>query len=79
MVEHCLGICVINTKHSIFHEETVMPMVVMATSFKRTYARTVRVSAPEAMAGHCPHTPPADTPEHSLASLVASLLLAPGS
>ena len=53
MAENCLGICVRNTKNSIFHEETVMPMVVMVTSFKRTYARTVRVSAPEPMAGHC--------------------------
>ena len=42
-----------NTKNSIFHEETVMPMLVMVTSFKRTYARTVRVSTPEPMAGHC--------------------------
>ena len=79
MAENCLGICVRNTKISIFHEETVMLMVVMVTSFKRTYARTIRVSAPEPMAGHCWHMPPAETPEHSLASLVASLVLAPGS
>ncbi|CAI9180107.1 unnamed protein product [Rangifer tarandus platyrhynchus] len=79
MAENCLGICVRSTKNSIFHEERVMPMVVMVTSFKRTYARTVTVSVPEAMAGHCPHTPPTETPDHSLASLVASLLLAPGS
>ena len=55
---------------------------VMATSFKRAYASTVVVSAPDPMSGHCQPTPLPETPGHSQASLaqslVGSLLLPPG-
>ena len=55
---------------------------VMATSFKRAYASTVVVSAPDPMSGHCQPTPLPETPGHSQASLaqsfVGSLLLSPG-
>ena len=58
-------------------------MTIMATSLKRTYARTVLFSAPDPMAGHCRPTPPLETPRHSQAclaqSLVGTLLLSPGS
>ena len=56
---------------------------VMATSFKRAYASTVVVSAPDPVAGHCQPTPLPEVPGHSQASLaqpfVGSLLLSPGS
>ena len=59
----------------------VVLMVVMATSFKSTYASTVLFSAPDPAAVHCKPTPPPDTPGHSQASLaqslVGSLLLSP--
>ena len=55
----------------------------MATSFKRSHARTAALSAPDPAAGHCRPTPPPETPGHSGAcvgqSLVGSLLLSPGS
>ena len=58
-------------------------MMVMATSFKRAYAKTVVFSAPDPAAGHCQPTAPLETPGHSQArlaqSLVGSLLLSPGS
>ena len=58
-------------------------MVVMATFFKRTYARTVVFSAPNPMVGHCQPIPLLGTPGRSQASLaqslVRSLLLSPGS
>ena len=47
-------------------------MVVMVTSFKRIYARTVVFSAPDPKAGHCQPTPWLETPEHSQASLAQS-------
>ena len=57
-------------------------MKIMATSFKRAYASTVVVSAPDPMSGHCQPTPLPETPGHSQASLaqsfVGSLLLSPG-
>ena len=40
----------------------------MAISFKRTYASTIVVSAPDPMADLCWSTPPPETPGHSLAS-----------
>ena len=58
-------------------------MVVMATSFKRTYASTVVFSAPDPTAGYCLPMPLPETLGHSQASLaqsvVGSLLLSPGS
>ena len=62
----------------------------LRVGIKRTYAstpstapRTVVFSAPDPAAGHCPPTPPLETPGHSQASLaqslVGSLLLSPGS
>ena len=58
-------------------------MAVMATSFKRMYARTVVFSAPDPTAGHCQPMPPLETPGCSQVSLgqslVGSLLLSPGS
>ena len=56
----------------------------MATSFKRSHARTAAHSAPNLAAGHRQPTPPPETPEHSWASLGQSLwghcsfLLGPG-
>ena len=47
---------------------------VMATSFKRPYASTVVVSAPDPMSGHCQPTPLPETPGHSQASLGHSLV-----
>ena len=49
-------------------------MMVMATSFKRAYAKTVVFSAPDPAAGHCGPTPPPETPRHSQASLAQSLM-----
>ena len=58
-------------------------MMVMATSFKRAYAKTVVFSAPDPAAGHCQPMPPSETPGHSQASLAQSLVwtrfLSPGS
>ena len=57
-------------------------MKILATSFKRSSARTATLSAPDPAAGH--HRPmlPPETPGHSWASigqsLVRSLLLFPG-
>ena len=55
----------------------------MATSFKRSHARTATLSAPNPAAGHHQPTPPPETPGHSQASLgqslVGSLLFSPGS
>ena len=56
-------------------------LAVMVTSFKRTYARTAVVSAPDPVADH--FWPLLETPGHSRASLsqslVGSLLFSPGS
>ena len=56
---------------------------VLATSFKRTYAKAVVFSASDPMAGHCQPTLLPETPGHSQASLVQSLvrslLFSPGS
>ena len=58
-------------------------MKIMATSFKRSHARTATLSAPNPAAGHHQPIPLPDTPRHSWASLgqslVGSLLLSPGS
>ena len=55
----------------------------MATSFKRSHARTATLSAPNCAAGHHQPTPLPETPRHSWASLgqslVGSLLLSPES
>ena len=54
----------------------------MATSFKRSHARTAALSAPDPAAGHHLPTPLPETPGHSWTSLgqslVGSLLLSPG-
>ena len=58
-------------------------MKTMATSFKRSHARTAALSAPDPAAGHHRHTLLLETPGHSWASLglslLESLLLSPGS
>ena len=58
-------------------------MEIMATSFRRSHARTAALNAPNPVAGHHQPTPPPETPGHSRAnlgqSLVGSLLLSPGS
>ena len=58
-------------------------MKIMATSFKRSYACTATLSAPNPAAGHHAAMSPPETPGHSRASLgqslVRSLLLSPGS
>ena len=58
-------------------------MKIMATSFKRSCARTATLSTPDPAAGHCRPMPLPETPGHSQASLgqflVESLLLSPGS
>ena len=58
-------------------------MEIMATSFRRSHARTAALNAPNPVAGHHQPTPPPETPGHSQASLgqslVGSLLLSPGS
>ena len=55
----------------------------MATIFKRSYAHTATISAPDIAAGHCQPTSLPETPRHSRESLdqslVGSLLLSPGS
>ena len=56
----------------------------MATSFKKSHARTDTLSAPDPEAGHSQPTPPLETLGHSLASLGSllwghcSVLLGPG-
>ena len=47
---------------------------IMATSFKRSSARTATLSAPDPAAGHRRPTPPPETPGHSQASLGQSLV-----
>ena len=58
-------------------------MKIMAISFKMSYACTAVLSAPDPAAGHSSPTAPPETPGHSRASvvqsLVVSLLLSPGS
>ena len=58
-------------------------MKIMATSFKRSHARTATLSAPDHAAGHGWPTPLLEAPAHSRGglrqSLVGSLLLSPGS
>ena len=58
-------------------------MKIMVTSFRRSHACTVTLSAPDPVAGHHPPMPLLETPGHSRASLgqslVGSLLLSPGS
>ena len=58
-------------------------MKIMATSFKRSHARTATLSAPYPAAGYYQPTPALETPGHSWACLgqflVGSLLLSPGS
>ena len=58
-------------------------MKIVGTSFKRSYARTLVLSAPDPAAGHCRPMSLPETPGHSQASLgqslVGSLLLSPGS
>ena len=46
----------------------------METSFKRSYAHTALLSAPNPAAGHHPPMPPLETPGHSQASLDQSLV-----
>ena len=52
----------------------VKVMKIMVTSFKRSCAHIVLLSAPNPAAGHCQPTPPLETPEHSQASLGQSLV-----
>ena len=58
-------------------------MKIMVTSFKRSHAGIVRLSAPKPAAGHLQYTPLPEAPGHSRArlgqSLVGSLLLSLGS
>ena len=58
-------------------------MKIMATSFKRSHARTAALSASNPASGHHQPMPPVETPGHSWACLgqflVGSLLLSPGS
>ena len=58
-------------------------MKIMATSFKRSHAHTATLSVPNPAAGHHQPTTPLETPGHSQESLglslLASLLLFPGS
>ena len=57
-------------------------MKIMVTSFKRSHAGIVRLSAPKPAAGHLQYTPLPEAPGHSRArlgqSLVGSLLLSSG-
>ena len=56
-------------------DQTMVEVIkIMATSFKRAYAKTVVFSAPDPAAGHCGPTPPPETPRHSQASLAQSLM-----
>ena len=58
-------------------------MMIMATSFKRSYVHIAAYSAPNTAVGHCQPMPLLETSEHSWASLsqslVGSLLLPLGS
>ena len=58
-------------------------MKLMATSFKRSHARSTALSAPDPAAGHCQPIPLLETLSHAQASLgqspVGPLLLSPGS
>ena len=58
-------------------------MKIMATSFKRSHARSAALSAPDPVVGHCRPMPLSETAGHLRASLgqslVGSLLLSPGS
>ena len=58
-------------------------MKIMGISFKRSCARTAKLSTPDPAADHCQPTPLSETPGHFWASLgqslVGSLLLSPGS
>ena len=49
-------------------------MKIMATSFKRSQACTVALSAPDPASGHCQPTPRPETPRNSQASLGQSLM-----
>ena len=67
-----------------FHFQTpVAVMKTMAASFKMSHVCTATLSTPNPAAGHCWPTPRPETPGHSQASLVqslvGSLLLSPGS
>ena len=52
----------------------VAVMKIMVTSFTRSCAHTVRVSAPYYASDHCRPTGPLETPRHSWASLGLSLV-----
>ena len=58
-------------------------MKIMATSFKRSQARTAALRAPDPSAGHHQPTPLLETPGYSRSnlgqSLVRTLFLSPGS
>ena len=62
-------------------QTTVEVMKITVTSFRRSHACTVTLSAPDPAAGHHPPTPLLETPGHSQGSLsqslVVSLLLSP--
>ena len=62
-------------------QTTVEVMKIMVTSFRRSHACTVTLSAPDPVAGHHPPMPLLETPGHSQGSLsqslVVSLLLSP--
>ena len=49
-------------------------MKIMATSFKRSHARTASLRAPNPEVGHCQPTPLPETPGHSWESLDQSLV-----
>ena len=67
----------------IWGQTMVEVMKIIMTSFKRSHASTVTLSAPNPVAGHSWPTPLLETPGHSQASLgqslMCSLLLFPGS
>ena len=67
----------------IWGQTMVEVMKIIMTSFKRSHASTVTLSAPNPVAGHSWPTPLLETPGHSQAGLgqspVGSLLLSPGS
>ena len=52
----------------------VEAMVVMETSFKKTYDSTILFSAPDPAAGHSQPMPPLETPGHLQASLGQSIV-----
>ena len=54
--------------------QTVVEIMVTATSFKRTCSCPVVFSAPDPTAGHCRATPLPEAPGHSQASLAQSLV-----